>query len=133
LTATRQQRTRSLPSERGRDLLKQVRTEPIGTVRHVLEKMAHEITGCKPMSLHHDISTAVGEDVVIFASAESPVLRRIRKRQAARRESDFLAGTGFPPRIPAGGAGGSVTTGRRRGICAGRAAASRLFLRFCAE
>ncbi len=80
LTVAEQQLARSLPSERGRDLLKQVRTQLIETARPVLEKMVHEITGFKPVSLHHDISTATGEEVVIFTLAESPVFREARKR-----------------------------------------------------
>ena len=80
LTAAEQQLARSLPSEGGRDLLKQVRTQLIETARPVLEKMVHEITGFKPVSLHHDLSTASGEEVVIFTLAESPVFREVRKR-----------------------------------------------------
>jgi uncharacterized protein YbcI len=46
----------------------------------VLEKMVHEITGLTPVSLHHDISTATGEEVVIFTLPKPPVLRDSRKR-----------------------------------------------------
>jgi len=80
LTAAEQKLARSLPSERGRDLLKQVRTQLIEAARPVLETMVHEITGFKPVSLHHDISTATGEEVVIFTLAEPPVFREPRKR-----------------------------------------------------
>ncbi len=80
LTAAEQQLARSLPAERGRALLKQVRTQLIETARPVLEQMVHEITGLKPLSLHHDISTATGEEVVIFTLAESPAFRDPRKR-----------------------------------------------------
>ncbi len=80
LTAAEQQLAGSLPSERGRDLLKQVRTQLIETARPVLEKMVYDITGFKPVSLHHDISTATGEEVVIFTLAEPPVFRETRKR-----------------------------------------------------
>ena len=79
LTAAEQQLARSLPSERGRDLLKQVRTQLIETARPVLDKMVQEITGLKPASLHHDISTATGEEVVIFTLAEPPVFRETKK------------------------------------------------------
>ena len=79
LTAAEQQLARSLPSERGRDLLKQVRTQLIETARPVLDKMVHELAGFKPVSLHHDISTATGEEVVIFTLAEPPVFRETKK------------------------------------------------------
>ncbi len=57
LTAAEQQLVKSLPAEKGRDLLKQVRTHLIETARPILEAMVHEVTGVKVLSLHHDIST----------------------------------------------------------------------------
>jgi uncharacterized protein YbcI len=80
LTAAEQQLAGSLPSEKGRDLLKQVRTQLIETARPVLEKMVHEITGLTPVSLHHDISTATGEEVVVFTLNAAPVVREIKRR-----------------------------------------------------
>ena len=79
LTAAEQQLVASLPSERGRDLLKQVRTQLIETARPVLEQMVHEIAGLTPVSLHHDISTATGEEVVLFTLPQPPVCRDARK------------------------------------------------------
>ena len=76
LTAAEQQLVKSLPAEKGRDLLKQVRTQLIETARPVLEAMVQEVTGVKVVSLHHDISTATGEEVVLFTLAESPALPR---------------------------------------------------------
>src|SRR2546421_11463400 len=69
LTAAEQQLVKSLPAEKGRDLLKQVRTHLLETARPVLEALIQEITGAKPLSLHHDISTVTGEEVVLFTLA----------------------------------------------------------------
>jgi uncharacterized protein YbcI len=80
LTAAEQQLAASLPSERGRDLLKQVRTQLIETARPVLELMVHQIVGLKPLSLHHDISTVTGEEVVVFTLREAPAYREAGKR-----------------------------------------------------
>ncbi len=80
LTAAEQQLVKSLPVEKGRDLLKQVRTQLIETARPVLETMVQEATAVKMLSLHHDISTATGEEVVLFALAESPLFRDTRKK-----------------------------------------------------
>ena len=80
LTAAEQQLVQSLPAEKGRDLLKQVRTQLIETARAVLEAMVHEVTGVKALSLHHDISTVTGEEVVLFTLAESPLFRETKKR-----------------------------------------------------
>jgi uncharacterized protein YbcI len=79
LTAAEQQLVKSLPAERGRDLLKQVRTHLIETARTVMEAMVQEVTGVKVLSLHHDISTQTGEEVVLFTLAESPLFREKKK------------------------------------------------------
>ena len=80
LTAAEQQLVKSLPAEKGRDLLKQVRTQLIETARPVMEAMVQEVTGVKVLSLHHDISTVTGEEVVLFTLAESPPFRETRKK-----------------------------------------------------
>ena len=80
LTAAEQQLVQSLPTEKGRDLLKQVRIQLIETARPVLESMVLEVTGTKVVSLHHDISTTTGEEIVVFTLAESPLLREKKKR-----------------------------------------------------
>src|SRR5437879_7769739 len=81
LTAAEQQLVKSLSADKGRDLLKQVRTHLIETARPVMEAMVEEVTGIKPVSLHHDISTATGEEVVLFTLAESPLFRETKKKQ----------------------------------------------------
>ena len=80
LTAAEQQLVKSLPAEKGRNLLKQVRTQLIETARPVLEALVQEVTGVKVLSLHHDISTVTGEEVVLFTLAESPDYRQPKKR-----------------------------------------------------
>ena len=80
LTAAEQHLVKSLSAEKGRDLLKQVRTHLIETARPVMEAMVQEITGVKVLTLHHDISTVTGEEVVLFTLAESPILRDAKKK-----------------------------------------------------
>jgi uncharacterized protein YbcI len=75
LTAAEQQLVKSLPAEKGRDLLKQVRTQLVETARRLLEAMVQEVTGVKVLSLHHDISTVTGEEVVLFTLREAPAFR----------------------------------------------------------
>lgn len=55
LTAAEQHLVPTLPPEKRRDLLKQVRTQLIEIARPSLEKLVWEITGIQPLSLHHDI------------------------------------------------------------------------------
>ncbi len=83
LTAAEQQLVKTLPPEKGRDLLKQVRTHLVEAARPLLEAMVEEATGVRPVSLHHDISTATGEQVIVFTLAEAPTLRDA-KRPAGR-------------------------------------------------
>jgi uncharacterized protein YbcI len=71
---------KSLSPEKGRDLLKQVRTHLIETARSIMEAMVEKITGVKVVSMHHDISTLTGEEVVLFTLARSPLLRDAKKK-----------------------------------------------------
>ena len=80
LTAAEQQLVKSLPAEKGRDLLKQVRTHLIETARPVLEAMVQKVTGAKVLSLHHDISTVSGEEVILFTLADLPDFREAKKK-----------------------------------------------------
>ena len=80
LTAAEQHLVSTLPAEKGRDLLKQVRTQLIEAARPVLEALVMNVTGMKVVSLHHDISTATGEEVVVFTLAGPPQFREPRKR-----------------------------------------------------
>jgi uncharacterized protein YbcI len=80
LTPAEQQLVKTLPAEKGRDLLKQVRTQLIEMARPVLEAMVQEVTGVKALSLHHDISTVTGEEVVLFSLAEAPPFRETKKK-----------------------------------------------------
>jgi len=79
LTVAEQQLVASRTAEKGRDLLKQVRTQLIETARPVLEETVHKVTGIHVVSLHHDISTTTGEEVVLFTLAEQPQFREIKR------------------------------------------------------
>src|SRR5437879_4219744 len=80
LTAAEQQLVKSLPAEKGRDLLKQVRTHLVETARPVMEAMVEKITGAKVLSMHHDVSTVTGEEILIFTLAASPRFREMKKK-----------------------------------------------------
>ena len=79
LTAAEQHLVTLLPSERGRDLLKQVRTQLMETARPALETMVQGMTGAKVASLHHDISTTTGEEIVLFTLAAPPAFREPKR------------------------------------------------------
>ena len=79
LTAAEQHLVKALAAEKGRDLLKQVRSHLIETARPVMEAMVQEVTGAKVVSLHHDISTTTGEEIVVFTLAHSPPCRETKR------------------------------------------------------
>ena len=74
-----EQQLAKIPSEKGRDLLKQVRTHLIERANPSLQSLVQAITGVKVASLHHDISTVTGEAFIIFTLAEPPLFRETKK------------------------------------------------------
>jgi len=80
LTTAEQQLVKTLPAEKGRGLLKEVRTQLIETARPLLDALVQKITGVKVLTLHHDISTVTGEEVVLFTLAGAPDYRQPQKR-----------------------------------------------------
>jgi uncharacterized protein YbcI len=80
LTAAERHLVKSVPPEKGRSLLKRVRSELVETARPVMEAMVEDITGIKVLSLHHDISTVTGEEVVLFTLAETPAVRDVKQK-----------------------------------------------------
>jgi Na+-translocating membrane potential-generating system (MpsC) len=84
-------RLQTLPAEKGRDLLKQVRPQLVETARPVLEALVQRVTGVEALSLHHDVSTS---------PVRRPPLhpRRVAPRPGSQAEM-------APPRVP-GGPGG---------------------------
>src|SRR5688572_21329099 len=79
LTVAEQQLVKTLPPEKGRDLVKGVRTHLVETARALLEAMVQEVTGVPVVSMHHDISTRTGEEVLLFTLAQDPPCREPRR------------------------------------------------------
>ena len=80
LAAAEQHLVKSLPAENGRDLLKQVWSHLIETTRPIMEAMVEKATGVKILTMHHDISTTTGEEVILFTLAKSPDLREAKMK-----------------------------------------------------
>jgi CheY-like chemotaxis protein len=64
LTMAEKQLVKSSSPDNGRDLIKQVRKQ--------LLELARPIAGVKVLSMHHDISTVTGEEMVVFSLAGTP-------------------------------------------------------------
>ena len=63
----------------GRALLKQVRSHMVAIGRPRLREIVEVATGVPLVSVHHDISTVTGEEVLVFSLSEPPACRRRRK------------------------------------------------------
>ena len=81
LTVAELHLVKTLKTDKGRDLLKQVRIQLMEAARPIIEAMVQEITSVKVLSLHHDISTVTGEEVVLFTLVEPPLFRETRKNR----------------------------------------------------
>jgi uncharacterized protein YbcI len=80
LTAPEQHLAQSGPAGKGRELVKQLRSQLVEMARPILDAMIHEATGVKLLSLHHDISTVTGEAIIVATLAESPDFREAKRR-----------------------------------------------------
>lgn len=72
LTVPEHRLAKSLPLEKGRDLFKQMRTQLIEMSGSKLKERIQEVTNVRVLSLHHDISTVTGEEILLFTLAERP-------------------------------------------------------------
>jgi uncharacterized protein YbcI len=63
----------------GRTLLKQIRAHMVATGRPRLAEIIEVAVGVKLVSVHHDISTVTGEELLAFSLAEQPAYRPKRK------------------------------------------------------
>ena len=87
LTAAEQRLIESHHNGNGRaaELLKQLRSHLVLAGRQTLEAMVREATGAEPINVHHDISTATGEEVIVVTLSAPPVCRE-RGRPARMRQ-----------------------------------------------
>ena len=72
LTLAERQLGKTASPGKGRDLIKEVRKQLLEVARPMLESLVHEVTGVKVLSMHHDISTVTGEEVVVFSLDGTP-------------------------------------------------------------
>jgi CheY-like chemotaxis protein/uncharacterized protein YbcI len=80
LTLAERQLSKSSTPDKGRDLVKQTRKQLLELARPMLESLVHEAVGVKVISMHHDISTVTGEEIVLFTLADSPLVRAKKNR-----------------------------------------------------
>ena len=61
-----------LPAEKGQDLLKEVWTMLAKTARPFMEAMIERVTGVKILAMHYDISTEIGDEIILFTLERTP-------------------------------------------------------------
>jgi len=97
LTTAERHLANTLPDDKSRKLLKQVRSHLMEIARPALDAMIKGITGMGVVCMHHDICTSSGKEVVVFTLAALPDFREVknnhpgeRRRQIrSRRTSQF--------------------------------------------
>ena len=72
LVPAEQHLVKLLPAEKGQDLLKQVWTKLAETTRPVMEARVERVTGVKILTMHYDISTEIGDEIILFTLDRSP-------------------------------------------------------------
>jgi uncharacterized protein YbcI len=80
LTAAERHLVEALSADKGRDLLKDVRTHLVEVSRPRLEQMIEESSGMRCVSLHHDVSTVTGEEVLLFTLTQIPDMRTAKSK-----------------------------------------------------
>lgn len=72
LTLAERQLGKAQSPDKGRDLIKQSRKQLLELARPMLESLVHEVAAVKVLSMHHDISTVTGEEVILFTLSGAP-------------------------------------------------------------
>jgi uncharacterized protein YbcI len=66
--------------DRGVELLKQLRSHLVLAGRSKLDALVQDATGARTINVHHDISAATGEEVIVVTLAAAPACRDRKKR-----------------------------------------------------
>jgi uncharacterized protein YbcI len=76
LTLAERQLGKTASPEKGRDLIKQTRTQLLELARPMLDSLIYEAVGTKVRSMHHDLSTLTGEEVIVFSFEATPCFEK---------------------------------------------------------
>ena len=76
LTPAEQQLAKAEDPARGRRLVKEMRDELLESARVLLEAVIKDLTGCEVISMHTDISTTLGERLIVFVLDRKPLGNR---------------------------------------------------------
>lgn len=79
LTPVEKQMAKSSPSKKGRELIKQSRSLLIESASPTMKLIVENACGVKTVSLHHDISTNTGEEIILFSLEKRPVCQASKR------------------------------------------------------
>ena len=79
LSVTEQQLLLTSGTGNSRDMIKQMRTALVEAARPILVTLVEEATSHQILSLHHDLSTVKGEEIIIFTFVEATPTPKSRK------------------------------------------------------
>jgi uncharacterized protein YbcI len=71
----------------GAELVRQLRGRLVHAGRGLLDRLVEEATGSHPVGLHHDLSAATGDEVIVFTLAAAPACRSPRGRRTSGDDS----------------------------------------------
>lgn len=66
--------------------------------RPMLELLVHEVTGLKVVSMHHDIGTVTGEEVIVFSLTDVPQCPTARSKNQRTTQTELVRLTTCFPR-----------------------------------
>jgi len=69
-----------LPPEKGRDMLKNVRTYLLESSSTKLRQIIETASDSRCTSMHHDVSTVVNEEIFVFTLHSTPVVREAKHK-----------------------------------------------------
>jgi uncharacterized protein YbcI len=69
-----------LPPEKGRDMLKNVRTYLLESSSDKLRLIIETASGSRCTSMYHDVSTLMNEEIFVFTLHDTPVLREAKHK-----------------------------------------------------
>ncbi|MBX3351730.1 MAG: DUF2294 domain-containing protein [Phycisphaeraceae bacterium] len=75
LTAAEKHLVTTRPPEDGRELVQRMRAKLLEAARPALDLLAESVCGVKPVTTHHHVCTASGEEIVVFSLSTTPTVR----------------------------------------------------------
>ena len=97
LTAAEKHLSTLTPAEKGRDLVKGVRSQLLEGSECQLRHLIEHIVECRCLAIHHDLNTITGEQMFVFTLEGRPSCRDAKARRKAGAAQRRRGGDVRPP------------------------------------